>query len=146
MTVSFAKSEAEIEKCFPILVQLRPNLTKEGYMAQAKRQMENGYRMAYLEDRGNVVAVAGVRIIENFVCGRYMYVDDLVTDGGNRSKGYGSKLFDGLVEYAKKEKCNELHLDSKVHRFDAHRFYLRKRMSITAHHFGISLVDKPDKQ
>jgi coproporphyrinogen III oxidase len=33
----------------------------------------------------------------------------------------------------------ELHLDSGVQRFDAHRFYLRHRMAIVGHHFALPL-------
>jgi hypothetical protein len=32
--------------------------------------------------------------------------------------------------------CTTIELDSGVQRFDAHRFYLRERFSITSHHFG----------
>jgi hypothetical protein len=32
-----------------------------------------------------------------------------------------------------------LHLDSGVRRFDAHRFYLNKRMNISSHHFSMVL-------
>lgn len=68
-----------------------------------------------------------------------MYIDDLVTDANKRSKGYGDKLFDWLLEFARKEKCKQFQLDSGVQLFDAHRFYLRKKMNITAHHFGLKL-------
>jgi GNAT superfamily N-acetyltransferase len=68
-----------------------------------------------------------------------MYVDDLVSKEGERSKGYGGQLFDWLVEYARSEGCDQFHLDSGVQRFAAHRFYLTKRMSIEAHHFGLKL-------
>lgn len=66
-------------------------------------------------------------------------MDDLVTDEKNRSNRYGDKLFDFLIAIAKKEKCIRFHLDSGVHRFDAHRFYLRKRMDIVCHHFGLKI-------
>jgi hypothetical protein len=35
--------------------------------------------------------------------------------------------------------CRSLDLDSGVQRFEAHRFYLRERMNITAHHFDLRL-------
>lgn len=95
--------------------------------------------MAFVEDSSQVVAVAGFRISERLASGKFMYVDDLITDEENRSKGYGSRLFDWLVARAKKERCKEFELDSGVHRFDAHRFYLKKRMHITCHHFRLLL-------
>jgi GNAT superfamily N-acetyltransferase len=68
-----------------------------------------------------------------------MYVDDLVTNAADRSKGYGDAMLDWLVEYANAQTCEHLNLDSGVHRFGAHRFYLRKRMDIVCHHFSLKL-------
>jgi hypothetical protein len=36
-------------------------------------------------------------------------------------------------------------LDSGVQRFGAHRFYLRRRMNITSHHFAIDLREAERK-
>ncbi|MGX1791676.1 hypothetical protein ACWIDW_01820 [Microbacterium sp. NPDC055312] len=41
-----------------------------------------------------------------------------------------------LRERAVAARCRQLDLDSGVQRFDAHRFYLRERMNIDAHHFS----------
>lgn len=142
MKIYLAKSSEEIEKCFPIMVQLRTSLSKEEFVKRVNNQFEQGYQLVYVKDKNQIVAVTGFRIIENLVYGKFIYVDDLVTDFENRGHGYGDKLFDFLVNLAKKEKCNEIHLDSGVQRFDAHRLYLRKRMNITAHHFGLSLKNE----
>jgi GNAT superfamily N-acetyltransferase len=99
-----------------------------------------GYKLACLVD-GEVKAVAGFRISECLAWGKVLYVDDLVSKSGERSKGYGGELLDWLIEYAKDKGCDQFHLDSGVQRFAAHRFYLNKRMEITCHHFGLKLED-----
>lgn len=48
-------------------------------------------------------------------------------------------LFEWLVKEAKAQHCQELHLDSGVQRFDAHRFYLKNQMMIRSHHFVMEL-------
>jgi GNAT superfamily N-acetyltransferase len=141
MRIYIAKTSTEIQKTFPVMVQLRPTLSKGRYNDQIRRQEKEGYKLVILEDEGRALAVAGIRLMESLHAGRFLYIDDLVTDSKNRSKGHGDRLFDWILEYAKKEKCKNIQLDSGVHRFDAHRFYLRKRMMITAHHFGISLSE-----
>ena len=73
--------------------------------------------------------------------GRPRDVDELVTAGRDRAKGYGGRLVDWLVELAKKEGCAQCHLDSGVQRHGAHRFYLQKRMDITSYHFVMNLTD-----
>ena len=49
------------------------------------------------------------------------------------------RLMDWLVGRAREQGCDELHLDSGVQRYGAHRFYLRYGMDITSHHFRIAL-------
>jgi GNAT superfamily N-acetyltransferase len=71
--------------------------------------------------------------------GQFLYVYDLVVDEAERSKGYGQKLLTWLIEFAQHHNCQQLHLDSGVQRFDAHRFYLQQRMNITSHHFSTNL-------
>lgn len=44
-----------------------------------------------------------------------------------------------LRRRAERLDCTVLDLDSGVQRFDAHRFYTREKMNITAHHFGFHL-------
>ena len=67
--------------------------------------------------------------------GKVIYVDDLVTAQGMRSRGYGETLLDWLYELAKSTGCMALELDSGTHRAEAHRFYFRERMTITSFHF-----------
>ena len=137
--IALAVEDEEIQGCYPVMAELRPHVTPDEFLPRVRRQMEiAGYRLAYLWD-GEVKAVAGFRVSECLAWGKFMYVDDLVSKDGERSKGYGGQLFDWLVEYARGEDCDQFHLDSGVQRFAAHRFYLTKRMSIEAHHFGLKL-------
>ena len=139
VTIFVATAPEEIERCFPVMSQLRPHLEPGRFVETVQRQQSGAYQLAALEAQGRVVAVAGFRFGENLAWGRFCYVDDLVTDEAERSNGYGALLFDWLVQRAEEVGCAQFHLDSGVQRFDAHRFYLGKRMSITSHHFGLNL-------
>jgi GNAT superfamily N-acetyltransferase len=92
-----------------------------------------------LESEGEVRAVAGYRYLESLFSGKFLYVDDLVTRVADRSLGFGGQLFDWLVKEAREHGCESLELDSGVQRFDAHRFYLLKRMNISCYHFRLKL-------
>ena len=138
--IVLAEEDHEIRSCFAVMRELRPHVGPEEFFARVKRQAETGgYRLAYLSD-GGVKAVAGFRVSECLAWGKFLWVDDLVVEGGERSKGYGGTLFDWLVGYARGRGCAQLHLDSRVQRFDAHRFYLNKRMIIECHHFSLDLA------
>lgn len=140
MRVALAEADAEIQRCFPIVAELRPHLPAEDFVQRVRRLQRAGYRLAYLEEAGEIHAVAGFWLRENLAWGKHAYLDDLVTAAGRRSAGWGGRLFDWVVEQARAEGCVELHLDSGVQRFGAHRFYLCRCMDITSHHFAMKLV------
>jgi GNAT superfamily N-acetyltransferase len=139
MEILLATSEAAIAQCFPVMHFLRPHLVEAEFFDRVQRQQQQGYQLAYVEDGGGVRAIAGFRITENLMRGKFLYVDDLVTGEGDRSQGYGASLFEWLVEQAKVQGCDYLELDSGVQRFAAHRFYFRQRMEIASYHFALKL-------
>jgi GNAT superfamily N-acetyltransferase len=116
MNIRLAETDADIEHCLPVLIQLRPGLNPATFVADARRQIDAGYHLALLSVDGVARAVAGYRIIEMFSRGRFLYVDDLVTDIAARSQGYGDALFDWLLDQAREAGCTQVDLDSGVQR------------------------------
>ena len=141
MPIQFAKSDREINACFPVMFQLRPHLDPAEFVTRVRRQQQGGYQLAFLagENLPEVKAVAGLRISECLSFGKFLYVDDLVTLEGDRSQGYGEQILNWLIAYAKDQDCDEFHLDSGVQRFAAHRFYFRHRLTISCYHFALKL-------
>jgi GNAT superfamily N-acetyltransferase len=92
------------------------------------------YLGAY-ERAGRLAAVAGWRVMAS-TRGRVLYVDDLVTDPARRGMGAGGALLAWLERAGVAERCRALELDSGVTRSDAHRFYARVGLSISAFHFA----------
>jgi GNAT superfamily N-acetyltransferase len=129
----------DVEATFSVVKQLRPHLKLETYADTIARMQATGFRLAAVKVAGEIVAVAGYRRGESLAWGPHYYVDDLVTADNVRSRGYGKLLLDWLKNAARAEGCASLQLDSGVQRYSAHRFYLRERMDITSHHFGIEL-------
>ena len=139
--IAVAKTDDEIQNCYAVMAELRPHLKPDAFLRKVKRQVENsGYKLVYLTD-GEVKAVGGFRISEWLSGGKFLEIEDFVAKNGERSKGYGGELFDWIVDFAKRENCNQIKLVSRVTRFGAHRFYLNKRMNIEAHYFSLNLKD-----
>lgn len=140
MPVRPAESKEDVRKCFAVMKQLRPHLGEEAFVNQVRRQMEgHGYSLVYIEENGEVKAAAGYRVAEFLAWGKILYVDDLITGEADRGKGFGGTLMQWLHERAKESGCSELHLDSGVHRFGAHRLYIKGGMDISSHHFSKKL-------
>lgn len=120
----------------PVLRELRPHLTAEDFAEVYDEGYEQGLRFtgAY-SDRGRCVGVAGWRVVVNTHRLRMLYVDDLVTVPEARSTGVGRALLEHVEARARELGCNALELDSGTHRRDAHRFYMRERMTIMGFHF-----------
>lgn len=100
-----------------------------------------GYRLvgAFLPGQPEAAAVIGFRPMTLLYAGRVLYVDDLSTRPEARGQGLGTALLGWVEAEARRLGCEELHLDSGVHRFPAHRLYLQFGFDITSHHFGKKL-------
>jgi len=140
VSVELAETDEQILATREVMLQLRPHLAPEDYLPRVRRMMETErfHLLAGVED-GVVRAVAGFRFLDMLYCGRILYVDDLVTDEAARSAGWGARLMEWMRWRAEAEECTELHLDSRVTRARAHRFYFRQGMEITAFHFALPL-------
>lgn len=117
---------------------MRPQYNHAQLIEQIERQQSNGYQLVAAIANQQVLAVAGFNVGEKLAWGKHIYVDDLVTNPDCRSQGLGKALVDWLKQHAKELGCQQIHLDSGVQRFKAHRFYLREQFNIASHHFSIT--------
>ena len=128
------------ERALPVLQELRPHVTADVMAQLLQRAASQGLQfMAVLDLRGRCLGVAGWRVVDNTSAGRKLYIDDLVTTASARSGGVGALLLAELRLRGREAGCRLMELDSGVSKFAAHRFYLRERFDITAHHFSTSL-------
>jgi GNAT superfamily N-acetyltransferase len=137
MEVKIASSEAELRKISPVLLQLRSQYDEDSLLARIRIQQAEGYQIAYVEKDGEVLCVAGFVMCNKLAWQKHIYVDDLVTGAAVRSTGAGKFIMDWLKNHAREHGCKQLHLDSGVQRFAAHKFYLREGFELNSHHFGI---------
>ena len=136
MPVQLATSPASIASCFEVLRELRPSLTsEEDLVVKVQQQQSEGFHLAFLEQEGEVVTVAGFRVMHMLFSGLTLYVDDLVTGEKFRSQGHGKTMLDWLIAQARERGCQTFSLDSGTQREAAHAFYFREGMRISSFHF-----------
>ena len=114
--------------------QLRTALPAD-YAGKMKRVFAGGARMCVATEGDAVRGVAVYRVVENTFEGLHLYVDDLVTDERQRSKGVGRALMSHLEKLARAARCESTTLDSGTQRQQAHKFYFREGMVVTSFHF-----------
>jgi GNAT superfamily N-acetyltransferase len=143
--VELGPGDERLGTVYPVMHELRTELGEEQFHERYTAGFEDGYRVVALFDGDECRAAAGYRLFTNFVDGRHLYIDDLVTSAAWRSHGYGRLLNHYLVELARSEGCKSIMLDSAVQRADAHRFYFRERYRISSFHFKRELEHTPTK-
>jgi GNAT superfamily N-acetyltransferase len=139
MTIPHAETDEQIMACFPVMKVLRPHLEETTFLAAIRRQQAQGYKLLYIESEGMVKSAAGYRIQDFLAWGKTLYIDDLITMPGLTRQGYAGQLLDWLIDHARAEGCDSVHLDSGYQRQHAHRLYLNKGFILACHHFAIDL-------
>jgi GNAT superfamily N-acetyltransferase len=134
-------AEGETDLAALALLELRPQCAPaEALVTAIDRDLRpRGYRLVGSFDDGerDAAAVAGFRIGQMLAWDRFLYVDDFVTRADRRRRGHADQIFEWLDAEGRREGCDQFHLDSGVipERADAHRFYFRHGMRISAYHF-----------
>ncbi|WP_394790069.1 GNAT family N-acetyltransferase [Rhodoferax sp.] len=132
---------AAVRACHTLMLQLRPQLgSAEDWLLRFQRQTAAGYRVLAMLRSGQPVALAGFRLQENLVYGRFLYVDDLVTDAAARGAGHGAQLIAALQAEAHTLGCERLVLDTALGNVLAHRFYYRSGLLAQALRFGMPIA------
>jgi ribosomal protein S18 acetylase RimI-like enzyme len=133
--VDLTAGDSRWSEALPVLQELRPHLTFDLLQDVLAAGEPQGLRFTALYEDSRCCAVAGWRVIANTSAIRKLYIDDLCTTADARSLGLGTRLLAELCRRGVEAGCRSVDLDSGVQRYAAHRFYLRERMNITAHHF-----------
>jgi GNAT superfamily N-acetyltransferase len=139
MQIRKASGKEDLVKCFEVMKELRPHHSLESFLETMQQMEKEGYQLWYIEAEGMAVCAAGFRFTTTLYDGLIIDFDDFVTLAAARKKGYAAILFDQLVSIAREKNIRTIHLNSNHQRFDAHRFYLNKKMKIIAHHFRIEV-------
>ncbi|MGV2291599.1 GNAT family N-acetyltransferase [Trinickia sp. YCB016] len=130
----------EVALCYALMRQLRPHLASEReFVERWQRQSSDGYRLLAIWQGTQPVALAGFRVQENLIHGRFFYVDDLVTDESQRGAGHGQLMMDRLKFEARSLDCAKLVLDTALANSLGQRFYFRQGLLSRALRFYFDL-------
>jgi GNAT superfamily N-acetyltransferase len=116
----------ELDVAYDIVKQLRKELSYDKFEDLIYEMRERPYVMLGIFEKEKLVCFAGVVVQTNLYHKRHLFVDELVTDEKERSRGYGEMMLEYLRDYAKMAMCERIVLSSGLVREDAHRFYERE--------------------
>lgn len=116
----------EVSTALPLLQELRPHLNQESLLqifTQAAKADQYQLTGVYVEEK--LIAIMGHRILYDFVHGKHLYIDDLVTTSKVRSKGAGKMLMDYAESLAKIDQCSGIRLCTAKNNTLGQKFYER---------------------
>lgn len=128
-------------KQFPLLKQLTPALEETTTRCMLLDMIKKDYRMMGVFMGEQCVGLSGIWIGTKLYSGKYLEVDNFVTDQTFRSKGIGKLLLDAIQELARAEQCRCIMLDAYTSNTSGHRFYFREGFTIRGFHFIKELDD-----
>ena len=130
------ESPRELDDSFPVMNQLRTDLTLDVYRELVAAMRPQGYELYALYADDTIVSLAGIEVRVNLYLEKHVFVYDLVTCMNHRSKGYGEMLLHFVHEYARDRGAKYVSLESGLARTEAHRFYKDKMdYAITSYSF-----------
>jgi ribosomal protein S18 acetylase RimI-like enzyme len=139
-TLREAATDADLLACWPVMRELRPHLIEaDVFVAQVRRQQRDGYRLLAAWDGGAAVGLAGWRVQETLIRGRFCYVDDLVVLPDHRRGGLGARLLNGVAATARALGLRHLVLDTGIDNALGQRFYFRYGMLPGALRFAMPI-------
>ena len=117
-------TENDLKRAFNIMRELRPHLTFSEYVeiySQAK--LTDNYQIVAAEFEGKIIALIGFRFLSDFVRGKHLYIDDLISTEKFRSQGLGAKLLEFAQKRAQESGCKSLRLCTGIENTRAMKFY-----------------------
>jgi GNAT superfamily N-acetyltransferase len=140
-TFRFLEDIEEVRAVYPVMHELRTQLSEGDFIElfEAARR-ENGYRLlGAFSEAGVCVGLMGFRLLTDFVHGRHLYVDDLVTTEAERSRGLGSEFLKQAKRLAAENGCKGLRLCTGVENDRGKAFYQRQGWQARALAFKLRL-------
>lgn len=116
----------QLRWAWPVMRQLRNNLSEAEYLARIASARTEGYRLFALMADSKPLGLIGWRLVNDLASGRSLYVDDLIVDDSKRSRNHGQMLLGFAKERALEQNCVAIRLSSGIHRERAHAFYERE--------------------
>lgn len=130
------QNRENLEKCFPLMKELRPHLSEQDYLEIYRHaHAMDGYEIVALEFDGQIAALMGYRLLYDFVRGRHLYIDDLVSTERLRSQGLGALLLKHAETIAQDLGCKSLRLCTGVENDRGKKFYEQNKWTLRAYAF-----------
>ena len=100
------------------------NARKYGSVNYDQVMKSKHIKIFVIEDKNKIIGVASFFVFTDMISGeKFAHIDDFIIDKPFRGCGFGKKLMNGILDYAKKYQIETVKLTSSLQFTIAHKFY-----------------------
>jgi ribosomal protein S18 acetylase RimI-like enzyme len=131
------QTRPDLERCYPVMKELRQHLSLEEFISiYFEAHSADGYELIAIENEGKIQAVMGYRFLTDYVRGRHLYIDDLVSTQSARSQGFGAELLKIAETIAEDNEIKHLRLCAVLENERGIKFYEKNGWTKRAYAFS----------
>lgn len=120
----------------PLANKLHPAVAPEKIRAYLAEMFDlPTYHCFGLWQDGKLIAMSNGWITVRFYSGKQLEVDNVIVDPDLRSKGLGRHFFAHIQDWATRNGCHTIELNTFVQNSKSHKFYYNEGYSILGFHF-----------
>lgn len=126
-------SAEDLRRAHPVMQELRQGLSLEDFLSLYERaHATSGYEILAVEKDQKIVALMGYRFLYDYVHGKHLYIDDLVSTASQRSHGIGAQLLSHAEKLAQEAGCKNLRLCTGIENEQGKKFYEKNNWNLRA--------------
>ena len=126
----------DINTFLPLVQELMEYRVEESLLKERFADMfEHRYQCYGVYKENELAGVFGLWFAIRHYAGKTCEVDHVFIKAEHRGKGLGKQVFKWIYNYAREQGCETSELNSYVHNFPSHKFYLNEDYVIKGYHF-----------
>lgn len=137
MELSFNKIlKKDMELVLPFVQELGENEIDEGLLRSRFSEMfDQNYECFAVYLKKELIGAFGLWFMTRHYAGRSCEPDHVYIKPEYQNKGFGKEIFEFIFSYAREKGCETSELNSYVHNFRSHKFYMNHGYVIKGYHF-----------
>lgn len=135
IAIKILEKPVEMYEQYELIIQLSKNVSFENYCEMIDEMVLLNYKQAVAFINNKPVGVCGYWINTKIYSGKYVELDNVVTDEKYRSNKIGALLCEFVLGIAKENNCTTAMLDAYIENESGHHFYQNLGFEKKGYHF-----------
>lgn len=137
MELAFNKIlKKDLQLVIPYIMELGEYKTEKAVLEERLAEMfDQNYECFGVYYEGKLIGIFGLWFMTRHYAGKSVEPDHIFIDPSYQNRGIGKEIFEFIFNYAQERGCETAELNSYVHNFRSHKFYMNHGFVIKGYHF-----------